>query len=384
MPHSGFPNKPPHSATTQHGGSAEGAGSSESSESSETKARQLEAELKRLTTAEVSGNRDKLSILVVDGARFSSTVTAKLLATHGFKDVRVTNSPLQALRSLEKRPAEIVIADWNLPSIDGLELSRRVRDSEPDDKHRTHIILLTGNEDEDALEEALAAGADDFIGRDQIRSLLHSRILSAQQLCARQNYLLKENAVLKRQVTDLQTTDLIDPLTGLGNLKYTLSQISDLTKEIDARGGAACILLVGISNLDVVREQYDGQSIDELISGFAAKVRNLVRPLDVVTRPETGILAVSMRQPSIDNCSSHSFKRVFDNLYMHSFKTSEGYIPIVVGVSLCALDNTYELPDALTYLRAAYDGLVRSYDTGVITVSTYSQDQADRHLALWA
>ena len=340
---------------------------------------------KKLTSGQAEEARDNLSILVVDGARFSSTVIAKLLSAHGYKDVRVTNSPLQALRSLEKRAADILIADWNLPSMDGLELTRKIRGIEPADRHYTHIILLTGNEDAQALEEALAVGADDFLGRNQVRSLLHVRILAAQKLSSRQSELLKENASLKRQISDLSSTDVIDPTTGLGNLKFTLSQVEDLTKEVDARGGAACILLVGISNLSVVQEQYDDQSIDELITGFANKVRNLVRPLDVVTRPETGILAVSMRQPSIDNCSSHSFKRVFDNLYMHSFKTSEGYIPIVVGVSICVADASTRLPeDALSYLRAAYDGLTRSYDTGVITVATYKQEQADRHLALWA
>lgn len=335
-------------------------------------------------TARPNAKSDELAILVVDGARFSSTIIAKLLSTRGFNDVRFTNSPFQALRSLEKRPADVMIADWNMPSMNGLELTRRVRAEEPATKHHTHIVLLTGNEQAADLEEALQAGADDFIAKDQLRSLLFGRVLAAQQLTRRQNALLKENSGLRQQISNLQTTDVIDPITGLGNLKFTLARIADLTKEVEARGGAACVLLVGISNLAVIREQYDPETLDELITGFAAKVRNLVRPLDVVTRPEPGILAVSMRQPSLANCTSHSFKRVFDNLYMHSFKTSEGYIPVVVGVSICAADETTGLPEPTSYLRAAYDALTRSYDTGVITVTSYTRDQADKHLALWA
>jgi len=163
--------------------------------------------------------RAKLSILVVDGARFSSTIIAKILRTGGFHDVRFTNSPFQALRSLEKRPAEIIISDWNLPSMNGLELTRRVRAAEPAARHHTHIILLTGAEDTDALEEALAVGVDDFLGKEQIRGLLQNRILAAQKLSARQNNLLRDNAALEQQVNDLRTTDVIDPITGLGNLK---------------------------------------------------------------------------------------------------------------------------------------------------------------------
>ncbi len=328
--------------------------------------------------------REQLSIIIIDGARFSSTIIAKILSSNGFKDVRFTNSPFQALRSLEKRPAEVVIADWNLPSMNPLELTRRIRSSEPSSRHHTHIILLFGKEDTADLEEALAAGVDDFLEKSQIRNLLTQKLLTTLVLSRRQNQLLREKAALSQQVNDLRTTDVIDTVTGLGNLKFTIARIKELTREVDARGGAACLLLVGISNLSVIREQYEPETLDELVTGYAAKVRNLVRPLDVVTRPEAGILAVTMRQPSLADCSSHSFKRVFDNLYMHSLKTSEGYIPIVVGVSICVADESTGLPDAKSYLRAAYDALMRSFDTGVITLTHYKSEHSDKHLALWS
>jgi len=303
------------------------------------------------------GERNKdpqdIAIVVVDGARFSSTIIAML-------------------------------ADWNMAAMSGLELTRRVRGSEPAGKHRTHIAMLTSGDETDELEDAIKAGVDEFINKEQVRTLLHGRILAARQLSQRQNELLKENTRLKAQIQDLRTTDVIDPTTGLGNLKFTLARMGDLTKEVEARGGAACVLLVGLANLTVIRAQHDDETIDELITGFAAKVRNLVRPLDVVTRPEPGILAVSMRQPSAEACSSHSFKRIFDNLYMHSFKTSQGYIPVVVGVGICVADETTGLPESRNYLRAAYDVLMRSYDTGVITVANYSPEQAESHLSLWS
>ena len=326
----------------------------------------------------------ELSIVVVDGARFSSTIIARILSTQGYADVRFTNSPFQALRSLEKRPADVLITDWHLPSIDGLELTRRVRATEPTGKHHTHVVLLTANEDAEAMENALQAGVDDFLAKSQIRTLLPSRVQAARRLTQRQNALLRENAGLRKQLEDLRRTDVIDPITGLGNLKFTLARIADLNRDVDSRGGAACVLLVGINNLNAIAESHDRETIDELMLGFAAKVRNLVRPLDVVTRPEPGILAVTMRQPGMENCTSHSFKRIFDNLYMHSFKTDAGYLPVVVGVSLCVADEQTGLPDPRTFLRAAYSVLTRSYETGIITVSKYSPEQAEAHLSMWA
>ena len=57
---------------------------------------------------------EDIPILVVDDAKFSSAIIAKALRSGGFSNVRFTNNPLQALRSIEKRPAQILIAEATL------------------------------------------------------------------------------------------------------------------------------------------------------------------------------------------------------------------------------------------------------------------------------
>ena len=74
---------------------------------------------------------------------FDKKEVRKALKSGGFQNVRFTNNPLQALRSLEKRPAQILIADWMMPSIDGLELTRRVKKLDDTAQHFTYVMLLT-------------------------------------------------------------------------------------------------------------------------------------------------------------------------------------------------------------------------------------------------
>ncbi len=319
---------------------------------------------------------EDIPILVVDDAKFSSAIIAKALKAGGFQNVRFTNNPLQALRSLEKRPAQILIADWMMPSMDGLELTRRVKKLDDSAQHFTYVLLLTARDDFDSMEQAFDLGVDDFLNKANLRSQLLPRVVAAERLASRQNELLRANRLLRRKLKEIQTADLVDPVTGLGNLKFTLERISAATRQAESRGGAACLLLVGINNLAAIRDQYDGSVVDELMSGMGARLRQLVRPLDLVTRPESSMFAVITLQPDLEVCTSSSFRRIFDNLYMHSFKTSDGYIPVVVGVSISAADASTGFPQAKQFMQHAYHGLTRSFDTGRISVQTYDPSES--------
>ncbi len=312
-----------------------------------------------------------IPILVVDDAKFSSAIIAKVLRNGGFTNVRFTNNPLEAMRSIEKRPAQIIIADWLMPAMDGLELARRVKKLDAETGHFTYMMLMTARDDFGALAEAFDVGVDDFMNKAHLRTQLLPRVVAADRIAQRLNELIKTNRNLERKVEDLQTTDLVDPVTGLGNLKFTLDRLEATLTESETRGGAACLLLVGINNLDVIQKQYDQSSIDELMSGISAKIRQLVRPMDVVTRPEDNIFAVTTLQPSLENCTSQSFRRIFDSLYMHSFKTTEGYIPVVVGVSISAANSATGHPRAKDFISFAYAGLNKSFETGIITVRAF-------------
>ena len=316
-------------------------------------------------------SQEDVPILVVDDAKFSSAIIAKALRAGGFNNVRFTNNPLQALRSVEKRPADIVIADWLMPHMDGVELTRRIKKLDEGSEHFTYTLLLTARDDERAIQDAFRSGVDDFINKANLRTQLQLRVTAAKQIAKRQNDLLRSNRLLRKKIREMQTTDLVDPVTGLGNVKYTLERLNDAVRQAETRGGAACVLLVGVKNLDVVEKQYDRNVADELISSIGSRVLSLVRPLDVVTRPEPSVFAIVTLQNDLQSCSTESFKRIFDNLYMHSFSTTEGDIPVVVGVSVYAADEHTGFPTAKHFLELAYKGLTESFSSSTIVANTF-------------
>ncbi|MEM7220110.1 MAG: response regulator [Pseudomonadota bacterium] len=328
-----------------------------------------------------------IPIMVVDDARFSSSIIARILGGAGFTNVRYTDSPFQALRSLERQPADILLANWHNPSMDALELTRRAKLLDATSSHRTHVLALTGEEDLSQLDIALAAGIDDFIPRDQVRAQLASRVLAAERLTARHNDLVAENARLNRRLAQHGNSDLIDPATGLGNFAATIGRLERLLEEVRTRGGGAFLLMIGVGNLADIEERHSEGVVEELLRLFAARLQSLVRPLDEVFRIERDLFVLPLKWPIEDEDRPYrSFRRLYDSLYMHSFETAEGFIPTVVGVSGVLAQKAPErsLPTPHDLLRAGFEGNKRSLTTGVFSLSDFKPSAAKLHEYRWA
>ncbi|HET8730837.1 MAG TPA: response regulator, partial [Moraxellaceae bacterium] len=112
------------------------------------------------------------SILVVDDTKFSSAMVNRVIARAGYQDVRHAHSAATALQMLEERPARILVADWLMPEMDGLELTQRVRQLDEAGNHFTYVILLTAREGVEALAEAFEQGVDDFVNKSNMQDQL--------------------------------------------------------------------------------------------------------------------------------------------------------------------------------------------------------------------
>jgi sigma-B regulation protein RsbU (phosphoserine phosphatase) len=75
---------------------------------------------------------------------------------------------------------QILISDWTMPGIDGLELCRRVR--ERDEESYTYVIMLTARDGKASYLEAMRAGADDFLTKPFDGDQLEARIQVAERL----------------------------------------------------------------------------------------------------------------------------------------------------------------------------------------------------------
>ena len=305
-----------------------------------------------------------LSILVVDDAKFSSAMIGRALSQAGYLDVRFASSASEALQQLEQRPASVLLADWLMPEIDGLELTARVRQLDETADHYTYIILLTGKEGENVLGEAFDRGVDDFISKAAMNEQLVPRVYAAYRLCNTLQRLLHENRMLTQSVASLERRNLVDPLTGLGNPRYLRQKLADSLRQVESRGGAVCYLLIGLPEAVQLRGQYGERFFNELLHSAARRLQQLVRPLDVLTRLDDNHFGLITLLDDLQECSPSSFKRLHEGLNLKAFKTSEGFITLKAGISLVGLDAKALPTDPEQLIQHAEKLLAESYASG--------------------
>ena len=124
-----------------------------------------------------------MRILVAEDDNVSRLVLTTGLRKLGY-DVDEAMDGLEAWRLFKNNSVHLVITDWMMPNVDGLELCRRIR-SEQVERY-TFIIMLTALGGKQSYLEAMDAGADDFVTKpydfDQIQAKLRmaTRILKLQ------------------------------------------------------------------------------------------------------------------------------------------------------------------------------------------------------------
>ena len=103
-----------------------------------------------------------MRILIVDDDDFALEVLEHAL-TMEQHEVVVAHSAPEALEILRTGSCRLVIADWLMPEVDGLELCRHIRNS--DYSGYVYVILLTARHKSEDIVSGLSAGADDFISK---------------------------------------------------------------------------------------------------------------------------------------------------------------------------------------------------------------------------
>lgn len=106
-------------------------------------------------------NPTNMDVLIVDDAATMRQIVWKLLHEMGIENVREAEDGESAFKALERQKAGLVISDWHMPKMTGIELLRAIRANEA--LKDTPVLMVTGESSQKNIIEAMEAGASGYL-----------------------------------------------------------------------------------------------------------------------------------------------------------------------------------------------------------------------------
>ncbi len=212
-------------------------------------------------------------ILVVDDrANSNEKVTAALRDRY---EVETEGDAAEALFRAAETPYELIIVSLGLADYDGLRLCSQLRSL--DRTRHTPLLLLADLEDRQRVLRGLDLGVNDYLVRPIDKNEIIARVRTQVR---RKRYADS----LRSNVQAAMEMAVVDPLTGLNNRRYLETHLGALMEQAAQKGRPISAMILDIDHFKRVNDTYGHDVGDEVLKGFAARVKRAVRTADLMCR----------------------------------------------------------------------------------------------------
>jgi two-component system, NtrC family, sensor kinase len=136
-----------------------------------------------------------MKVLIADDEAVSRRLLQNYLQKWGH-EVTVAENGAEAWRLFEAGSFAVVITDWEMPEMDGVELVRGIRAASASGPGYVYTILLTAKSQKEDLVEGMEAGADDFLTKPFDRDELRVRLRAGERIMQLEQELRQTKAAL--------------------------------------------------------------------------------------------------------------------------------------------------------------------------------------------
>jgi two-component system cell cycle response regulator len=212
-------------------------------------------------------------ILVADDSRLYRKLVEETLEQEQYAVWFAKNGREASVILAEHHPA-LVITDWEMPDISGIELCTQIRS---DQSSYTYIILLTSNTDKDQIISGLSAGADDYLTKP-----FHSGELLARVAVGRRIVELHREIQTKNRL--LEELAITDHLTGLLNRRAIEDWAARQLNGAARHGFSLWVVMADLDLFKSVNDTCGHEAGDTVLQRFSDLLKANTRASDMCGR----------------------------------------------------------------------------------------------------
>ena len=265
-----------------------------------------------------------MKILIAEDDLTSRTILTGILDKWGYEPV-VTEDGETAWNALQQPDApKLVLLDWNMPKMDGLEICRRLKELAPSNPF--YIILVTGRGEKADIVQGLDAGANDYIPKPYDHAELRARIQVGQRMLELQANLLEAQNALVHQA-------MHDALTGIYNRRAILDVLAKESARAQREDGRLTVGMCDIDHFKKINDTYGHQAGDEVLVAFSRCIQESLREYDCIGRyggEEFLIIAPGAKEQNAGSL----YERLRKQIAAAEIKTSTGVVSITVSIGV--------------------------------------------------
>ena len=185
---------------------------------------------------------------------------------------KVHKNAQQAIETLKTFEAEVVLTDIMMQGMDGLELTRLIKE-----EYDTDVMVMTGYSADYSYEEAINAGASDFIFKP----------FRFEELDLRIKRVLRESAFKKeraRLLAEMEQLAITDALTGLYNSRQFFNQIKQEIERYARYSRPLSLLILDIDFFKQYNDTWGHLEGDEVLQRIGSVINSCMRAMDTAYR----------------------------------------------------------------------------------------------------
>jgi two-component system, cell cycle response regulator len=269
------------------------------------------------------------TIAIVDDDAAIRRLVKFYLTRAGFDTIECTTGE-EARQMLATSEWDLAILDRRLPDMDGVVLAHELRSSRS--LRARYVIMLTGEDDQEAKVEGLELGADDYITKPFQNAELLARIRAGKRIVDLQKELYEAN---KR----LELLSITDGLTRLYNHRYFQDELARAFEESARYDRPLSLAIVDIDFFKKVNDTYGHAVGDEVLKCVSQLFRDSVRSTDLVARYGGEEFAVMMPETELDDAITFA-EKIRSLVESATADTQAGGLKVTVSIGVSAVPRT--------------------------------------------